>query len=155
MRNISLQDYTFLLHGDITDSFETLKVGDKYDLTDLVILSRRAIESYVINSKNVGKVLRVINTYKRLEGFNAISEELYLRCQTFIEETMRTAQDVFNLLAVSSEEEEEETELIVALLRETARCRSCKMHPTQCLHGQKVTYDNMIEGEQKLGILTI
>ena len=64
MRNISLQDYTFLLHGDITDSFETLKVGDKYDLTDLVILSRRAIENYIITSKNVGKVLKVIDSYK-------------------------------------------------------------------------------------------
>ena len=134
-----------LLNGDITDSFETLKVGDKYDLTDLVILSRRAIENYIITSKNVGKVLKVIDSYKRLEGFDVIAEELYSRCQTFIEETMRTAQDVFNLLAVSSEEEDE-TELIVTLLRETARCRSCKMHPTQCLHGQKVTYDNMIEG---------
>ena len=137
-----------LLHGDITDSFETLKVGDKYDLTDLVILSRRAIENYNITSKNVGKVLKVIDSYKRLEGFDVITEELYLRCQTFIEETMRTAQDVFNLLAVSSEEEDE-TELIVTLLRETARCRSCKMHPTQCLHGQKVTYDNMIEGHSQ------
>ena len=26
-------------------------------------------------------------------------------------------------------------------------CRNCKMHPTHCLNGQKVTYDNMITGE--------
>ena len=26
-------------------------------------------------------------------------------------------------------------------------CRNCKMHPTECLHGQSVTYDNMITGE--------
>ena len=49
---------------DIRDSFETLKVGDKYDLADLVILSRRAIEDHVISARNVAKVLRVINTYK-------------------------------------------------------------------------------------------
>ena len=136
-----------MLQGDITDSFETLKVGDKYNLDDLVILSRRAIENYVITTRNVGKVLKVVDSYKRLEGFDVISEELFLRCRTFIEETMRTAQDVFNLLAVSCEEQEVETELIVGLLRDTARCKSCKMHPSQCLHGQKVTYDNMIEGE--------
>ena len=49
---------------NICDSFETLKVGDKYDLADLVILSRRAIENHVISSRTRGKVLRVINTYE-------------------------------------------------------------------------------------------
>jgi len=142
------KNYSLLLQGDITDSFETLKVGDKYDLEDLVILSRRAIENYVITTRNVGKVLKVVDSYKRLEGFDVISEELFLRCKTFIEETMRTAQDVFNLLAVSCEEDVE-TDLIVSLLRDTARCKSCKVHPSQCLHGQKVTYDNMIEGEKQ------
>ena len=61
-------------------------------------------------------------------------------------------QDVFNLLATTSEDDDElergfETELLVKLLKETAVCRNCKMHPTLCLNGQKVTYDNMITGE--------
>ena len=61
-------------------------------------------------------------------------------------------KDVFNLLATTSEDDDElergfETELLVKLLRETAVCRNCKMHPTHCLNGQKVTYDNMITGE--------
>lgn len=60
-------------------------------------------------------------------------------------------QDVFNLLANASEDDDElgrgfETELLVKLLRETAVCRNCKMHPTNCLNGQKVTYENMITG---------
>ena len=59
---------------NICDSFETLKVGDKYDLADLVILSRRAIENHVITSKNLGKVLRVIHTY---EYVNIISSNPY------------------------------------------------------------------------------
>ena len=59
---------------NICDSFETLKVGDKYDLADLVILSRRAIENHVITSRNLGKVLRVIHTY---EYVNVISSNHY------------------------------------------------------------------------------
>ena len=60
-------------------------------------------------------------------------------------------QDVFNLLANASDDDDElgrgfETELLVKLLRETAVCRNCKMHPTNCLNGQKVTYENMITG---------
>ena len=112
--------------SDIRDSFETLKVGDKYDLTDLVVLSKRAIESFVITSKNVGKVLSVIETYKTLEGFDKICEDLKVRCRKFIEDNMKTAQDVFNLLAAGSEEEDTErvleNELVVKLLKETAKC---------------------------------
>ena len=59
---------------------------------------------------------------------------------------------MFNLLATTSEEDDElergfETELLVKLLKETAVCRNCKMHPTHCLNAQRVTYDNMITGE--------
>ena len=54
----------FTCGADIRDSFETLKIGDKYDLADLVIQSRRAIENHVISTRNVGKVLRVIHTYE-------------------------------------------------------------------------------------------
>ena len=36
----------FTCGADIRDSFETLKIGDKYDLADLVIQSRRAIENH-------------------------------------------------------------------------------------------------------------
>lgn len=55
------------------------------------------------------------------------------------------------MLATASDDDDElgrgfETELLVKLLRETAVCRNCKMHPTDCLNGQKVTYDNMITG---------
>ena len=72
------KSYSILMYSDIRDSFETLKVGDKYDLTDLVVLSKRAIESFVITSKNVGKVLSVIETYKTLEGFDKICEDFYI-----------------------------------------------------------------------------
>ena len=181
----------FTCGADIRDSFETLKIGDKYDLADLVIQSRRAIENHVISTRNVGKVLRVIHTYeyvnlniispnyikrflkRSLEGFGSICEDLSDRCRKFIGENLRTAQvfrskscfycqvvyiiifhyqDVFNLLATASEDDDElergfETELLVKLLRETAVCRNCKMHPTDCLNGQKVTYDNMITGK--------
>ena len=54
----------FSCGADIRDSFETLKIGDKYDLADLVIQSKRAIENHVISTRNVGKVLRVIHTYE-------------------------------------------------------------------------------------------
>lgn len=141
----------FSCGADIRDSFETLKIGDKYDLADLVIQSKRAIENHVISTRNVGKVLRVIHTYESLEGFDSICEDLSDRCRKFIGDSMRTAQDVFNLLATASDDDDElgrgfETELLVKLLRETAVCRNCKMHPTDCLNGQKVTYDNMITG---------
>ena len=121
-------------------------------MTDLVILSRRSIENHSISCKNVAKVLRVIDTYKTLEGFDTICEDLSARCQQFISDNMRTAQDVFNLLATANEDEDDlekavETELLVKLLRETAKCRNCKMHPTECLNGEKVTYDNMIAGD--------
>ena len=120
-------------------------------MTDLVILSRRSIENHSISCKNVAKVLRVIDIYKTLEGFDNICEDLSARCQQFISDNMRTAQDVFNLLATANEDEDDldkaaETELLVKLLRDTAKCRNCKMHPTECLNGEKVTYDNMIAG---------
>ena len=121
-------------------------------MTDLVILSRRSIENHSISCKNVAKVLRVIDIYKTLEGFDNICEDLSARCQQFISDNMRTAQDVFNLLATANEDEDDldkaaETELLVKLLRDTAKCRNCKMHPTECLNGEKVTYDNMIAGD--------
>ena len=145
------KSYSILMYSDIRDSFETLKVGDKYDLTDLVVLSRRAIESFVITSKNVGKVLRVIEAYKTLEGFDAICRDLNKRCKKFVDDNLKTAQDVFNLLAVGNAEDDSEksleNELVVKLLKETAKCKYCKMHPSQCLNGQKVTYDNMIQGK--------
>ena len=62
----------FTCGADIRDSFETLKIGDKYDLADLVIQSRRAIENHVISTRNVGKVLRVIHTYEYV-NLNIIS----------------------------------------------------------------------------------
>ena len=144
-------DFQNFCCGDIRDCFETLKVGDKYDLTDLVILSRRAIETYVISTRNIAKVLRVIHMYRLLEGFDNVCEDLLDRCRKFIGDNLRTAQDVFNLLAETCEDEDDlergfETELLVKLLRDTAKCRNCKMHPTDCLNGQKVTYDNMITG---------
>ena len=145
------KSYSILMYSDIRDSFETLKVGDKYDLTDLVVLSRRAIESFVITSKNVGKVLRVVETYKTLEGFDTVCQDLAKRCRKFVDDNMKTAQDVFNLLAVTNDDDDAErsleNELVVKLLKETAKCKFCKMHPSQCLNGQKVSYENMIEGE--------
>ena len=59
----------FTCGADIRDSFETLKIGDKYDLADLVIQSKRAIENHVISTRNVGKVLRVIHTYEYVNIF--------------------------------------------------------------------------------------
>lgn len=102
----------FSCGADIRDSFETLKIGDKYDLADLVIQSKRAIENHVISTRNVGKVLRVIHTYeyanlyvhhylkfnekhsfkRSLEGFDSICEDLSDRCRKFIGDSMRTAQ---------------------------------------------------------------
>jgi len=147
------KSYSILMYSDIRDSFETLKVGDKYDLTDLVVLSRRAIESFVITSRNVGKVLRVIEAYKTLEGFDTICNDLNIRCRKFVDDNMKTAQDVFNLLAVGNADDDAErsleNELVVKLLKETAKCKFCKMHPSLCLNGQKVTYENMIEGAQQ------
>ena len=125
---------------DIRDSFEILKMGDKYDLKDLVILSRRSIDSHTISSQNIGRVLCVVDEYRDLEGFDDICEGLLARCRKYIGDSMRTAQDVFNLLALTTEDDDEmETELLVKLLRETARCRNCKMHPSDCLSGQKVS----------------
>ena len=128
-------------------------------MTDLVILSRRSIENHSISCKNVAKVLKVIDTYKTLEGFDTICEDLSARCQKFISDNMRTAQDVFNLLATANEDEDDldkvvETELLVKLLRDTAKCRNCKMHPTECLNGVKVTYDNMITGHKTNHFMT-
>ena len=129
---------------DIRDSFEILKMGDKYDLKELVILSRRSIDNYVISGQNVAKVLHVVEVYKNLEGFDDICEGLLARCRKFVSDSMRTAQDVFNLLAINSDEDDEvETDLLVKLLRETARCRNCKMHPNECLNGQKVKILNI------------
>jgi len=144
------KSYSILMYSDIMDSFETLKVGDKYDLTDLVILSRRAIESFVINCKNVGKVLRVVETYKALEGFDTVCQDLSKRCEKYVNDNMNTAQDVFNLLALTTDNEKSlESELVVKLLKESAKCKFCKMHPSRCLNGKRVTYENMIEGAQQ------
>ena len=115
--------------GDIRDSFETLKIGDKYDLRDLVILSQRSIENHAITTKNLAKVLRLIEAYKNLEGFDSICDDLLERCKKFIGANMRTAQDVFNLLATTNDDDDElekcfETELLVKLLRDTAKCRT-------------------------------
>jgi len=145
------KSYSILMYSDIRDSFETLKVGDKYDLIDLVTLSRRAIESFVINSNNIGKVLRVVDTYKALEGFDTVCQDLNKRCKKFVHENMNTAQDVFNLLAVTTDDDDRslESELVVKLLKESAKCKFCKMHPSQCLNGKRVNYDNMIEGAQQ------
>ena len=68
---------------------------------------------------------------------------------------MKTAQDVFNLLASTNDDQDDldhslETELLVKLLRDTAKCKNCKMHPSECLNGQKVTYDSMIAGTNKI-----
>lgn len=105
----------------------------------------------MISTRNIAKVLRVIHMYRLLEGFDNVCEDLLDRCRKFIGDNLRTAQDVFNLLAETCEDEDDlergfETELLVKLLRDTAKCRNCKMHPTDCLNGQKVTYDNMITG---------
>lgn len=139
---------------DIQESFETLKVGDKYDLTELIILARRAIESFAITNKNVGRVLLVVENYKNLEGFEQICQTLAIRCKKFTEENLKSAQDVFNLLAISSSLDDDDTlrtesDLVVRLLKQTAKCKYCKMHPSSCLTGQKVSYDNMVEGGQQ------
>ena len=59
--------------------------------------------------------------YRLLEGFDNVCEDLLDRCRKFIGDNLRTAQDVFNLLAETCEDEDDlergfETELLVKLL---------------------------------------
>ena len=111
---------------------EILNISERYQVTGLSNMTEKALNNFKITPVNM---MFTAATSKNYVVFDEVSKMLYRKCQFFLFDTLKTAQDVYSfMLDTDNNFPEANPKLLHELLRANAeKCQNCFKAKLACM----------------------
>jgi len=121
---------------DVEILFQILSLSKMYLVNSAINLIEDKLSSMEITQENVISAGIIAEKCATLQGFEAISEKVLLKCSTFLKKSLNTVLKMSNFLAfVERSYPVESLSIVVRLLSLDLVCPNCKSPTTRCLSG--------------------